>query len=93
MSATRPRVVVASLGTLFMLTFSAQAAPVNDEPPAQLGSYVDCQDSCRDCQRGCESKSAGSERSDCYRSCTAAAAGCCSGYGKRPPSGLTCTCQ
>jgi hypothetical protein len=71
----------------------AQGATAGPTEASPLGSYVDCQDSCRDCQKTCESKSAGSERSDCYRSCTAAAAGCCSGYGKRPPSGLTCTCQ
>ena len=70
-----------SLMTLMLVGMSTRAASAgNEDPPTPLGSYVDCQDSCRDCQKGCESKSAGSERSDCYRSCTAAAAGCCSGY-------------
>lgn len=84
-------VVIASL--FVGLSTRAATSTSTEDRAIPLGSYVDCQDSCRDCQKGCESKSAGSERSDCYRSCTASAAGCCSGYGKKPPSGLTCTCQ
>lgn len=69
---------------------TAECAESQGDP---LGTYIDCQDSCRNCQKACESKSAGSERSDCMRSCTASAAGCCAGYGKKPPPGLTCYCQ
>lgn len=89
---------IGSIATVVLLLVGlspeqAQGATTGSTEGCPLGSYVDCQDSCRDCQKGCESKSAGSERSDCYRSCTASAAGCCSGYGKKPPSGLTCACQ
>jgi hypothetical protein len=79
------------------------AAPVEalaEEPSAvhqsdavQPTSDVDCYHSCYDCQKTCESKSAGSARSDCMRSCTAIAAGCCAGYGKKPPSYTGCNCQ
>lgn len=58
-----------------------------------LGTEYDCTNSCNDCQKACESKPAGSARSDCMRSCSATAAGCCAGYGKKPPSGMTCACQ
>lgn len=69
------------------------AEPNDDALSEPLGTYIDCQDSCRNCQKACESKSAGSERSDCMRACTASAAGCCARYGKKPPPGLTCYCQ
>lgn len=95
MNRTKAILFTAATGAILLLGTSTRASSSMDEAeqPSALGSYVDCQDSCRDCQKACESKSAGSERSDCYRSCTAAAAGCCSGYGKKPPSGLTCACQ
>lgn len=68
----------------------ASANPGGAEP---LGNYTDCQDSCRDCQKACEKIPAGSKNTDCMRSCNATAAGCCSGYGKKPPPGLSCFCQ
>lgn len=93
MKRTKAILFTAVAAAMLLLGTSTRATPSDREQATPLGSYVDCQDSCRDCQKGCESKSAGSERSDCYRSCTASAAGCCTGYGKKPPSGLTCTCQ
>lgn len=89
--------VVLGVGGLILVSVegSGSAKPVTGEAAevVPLGSYVDCQDTCRDCQKACESKPAGSERSNCWRGCTASASSCCAANGKKPPSGLTCTCQ
>ncbi len=52
-----------------------------------------CMHTCNDCQKSCQSLPAGSKQTDCMRGCTANAAGCCSSFGKKPPSGLTCSCE
>jgi hypothetical protein len=86
---------MAAVSALLLAVVSSGAAPGG--VPGQVspaGSYVDCQDACRDCQKACQQNvPAGSKQSDCIRACTGAAAGCCSAFGKSPPSGLTCTCS
>jgi len=62
-----------------------------DEPIAL--SERDCESACSYCQKSCGDKPAGSERSDCQRNCTASAAGCCAGYGKKPPGFMGCYCN
>jgi hypothetical protein len=86
--------LLAATGMFLVLSSQAAPAEVDTEAPSTLSSYVDCQDSCRDCQKACQQNvPAGSKQSDCIRACTASAAGCCGANGKNPPSGLTCTCS
>jgi hypothetical protein len=84
------RVAAIIVAATSVIAAASSSATPNAEP---LGTYVDCQDSCRDCQTSCQSVPAGSKNTDCMRACTAAAAGCCSAYGKPPPSGMGCFCQ
>lgn len=80
----------------FVGAFSATSAPNLHDNGLQaepLGTEWDCVHACNDCQKACQSKPAGSEQTDCMRSCTASAAGCCAGYGKKPPQGLSCACM
>jgi hypothetical protein len=83
--------------TTLLLAFSTHPASARDDADwkaSPLGSYVDCQDSCRDCQKSCQQNvPAGSKQSDSIRACTAAAASCCGANGKNPPSYTGCTCQ
>jgi hypothetical protein len=86
--------VIASF--LLLASFSSQAASIPDwaSEAVPLGSYVDCQDSCRNCQGSCQQNvPAGSKQSDCIRGCTGTASSCCQKYGKNPPSYTGCTCQ
>jgi hypothetical protein len=80
-------------GALFATVSSHPSAAASTREADPLGTYVDCQDACRDCQKACEKVPAGSKNTDCMKACTASAAGCCNANGKNPPAGLTCTCQ
>jgi hypothetical protein len=62
---------------------------LGDVAPA---SAWDCANACNDCQGDCNSRPAGNVRQDCVHACTAAAAKCCAGYGKKPPS-TDCYCR
>lgn len=91
MNRLKQVLVAAVVGTSLLAFSQVRAEPERLLP---LGSYVDCQNTCRDCQKSCdENVPAGSKRSDCIRACTAAASSCCSASGKNPPLGLTCTCS
>jgi hypothetical protein len=99
-----PNLYVQRIASASIIVFGAAAAastlaprPVqaaSEAPDSEpLGTEYDCVHACTDCQKACESQPAGSQRTDCQKACTAAAAGCCSGYGKKPPPGMTCACQ
>ena len=77
---------------------TANAASRNDDADNKVEhlklSEGDCFTTCYDCQKNCaKTKSAGSERTDCWRACTSVAAGCCAGNGKKSPTGLSCNCR
>lgn len=77
-----------------VLTVGASASSADDTPQHEpLGTEHDCRNTCNDCQKNCQSIPAGSKQTDCMRSCTSTAAGCCAGYGKKPPQGLSCACM
>lgn len=91
---TKAIVSAMSLGVLLIMTGSAPASV--ESPPSEatpLGSEYDCSHACNDCQKNCQSIPAGSKQTDCMRACTSTAAGCCAGYGKKPPQGLSCACM
>jgi hypothetical protein len=72
-------------------TSRASAGPVTptDDVPA---SAWDCASACNDCEGDCNSRPAGNIRNDCVHACTSAAAKCCAGYGKKPPTN-DCYCR
>lgn len=75
-----------------LVTLSSTAPYIAAGSEAQASEH-DCRNTCNDCQKNCQSVPAGSKQTDCMRACTSTAAGCCAGYGKNPPQGLSCACM
>jgi hypothetical protein len=92
--ATFGVVGIAGVALLASATRGASAFDSGASRPASgvPASEWDCANACNDCVGTCGSRPAGPPRSDCQRACASRTAGCCAGYGKRPP-GADCYCQ
>ena len=70
---------------------SRAGTDVTDDGFAPASAW-DCASACNDCEGDCNARPAGNIRQDCVHACAAAAAKCCAGYGKKPPS-TDCYCR
>jgi hypothetical protein len=83
--------VVALMGAAAAQPAAAASRAGADDGFAPASAW-DCASACNDCEGDCNSRPAGNLRQDCVHACTSAAAKCCAGYGKKPPS-TDCYCR